>query len=121
MKEIEEYTGDGSVDQHGQPAIQNKTGQWFAGIIILGMQKMLCFLMQKAFTMKTYLTVRNATNVNHERYHLTCEPKVLIREHAHTSTLGRYCDNIHMKYYRLSYKVRSKVHMLSLFAFSTVQ
>ncbi|KAL8141791.1 hypothetical protein V2J09_014823 [Rumex salicifolius] len=35
VKEVEEYTLDGSVDRHSQPAIRHKTGQWFAGIIIL--------------------------------------------------------------------------------------
>ncbi|KAL1568926.1 protein NRT1/ PTR FAMILY 7.3-like [Salvia divinorum] len=31
----EEYTGDGSVDFHGKPAIRDRTGKWSAGTIIL--------------------------------------------------------------------------------------
>ncbi|KAG9155659.1 hypothetical protein Leryth_003937 [Lithospermum erythrorhizon] len=30
-----EFTEDGSVDMHGQPAIRNKSGRWVAGLIIL--------------------------------------------------------------------------------------
>ncbi|XP_065864868.1 protein NRT1/ PTR FAMILY 7.2-like [Euphorbia lathyris] len=33
--EQEIYTKDGSVDRHGRPAIRDKTGSWFAGILIL--------------------------------------------------------------------------------------
>ncbi|XP_075494866.1 protein NRT1/ PTR FAMILY 7.3-like [Primulina tabacum] len=33
--EEERFTGDGSVDLHGKPAIRDKTGKWVAGIIIL--------------------------------------------------------------------------------------
>lgn len=33
--EDDRYTCDGSVDFHGQPAIRERTGKWFAGIIIL--------------------------------------------------------------------------------------
>lgn len=30
-----ERTKDGSVDMHGRPAIRDRTGKWFAGMIIL--------------------------------------------------------------------------------------
>ncbi|KZV14293.1 proton-dependent oligopeptide transport family protein [Dorcoceras hygrometricum] len=33
--EEERFTGDGSVDLHGKPAIRETTGRWFAGTIIL--------------------------------------------------------------------------------------
>ncbi|CAA2989469.1 NRT1 PTR FAMILY -like [Olea europaea subsp. europaea] len=35
MKQQEECTFDGSVDKHGHPAVRNRTGSWFAGILIL--------------------------------------------------------------------------------------
>nr|XP_010327292.1 protein NRT1/ PTR FAMILY 7.3-like [Solanum lycopersicum] len=34
-KEKEEYTFDGSVDKHGEPAVRAKTGRWFAGVLLL--------------------------------------------------------------------------------------
>lgn len=34
-EEKEEYTLDGTVDWDGRPAIKAKSGQWFAGTIIL--------------------------------------------------------------------------------------
>jgi len=27
---------DGSIDRHGHPAVRERTGTWFAGILILG-------------------------------------------------------------------------------------
>lgn len=35
-KEEEEYTLDGSVDRHGNPAIKGRSGGWQAGFLILG-------------------------------------------------------------------------------------
>lgn len=35
-KEEEDYTLDGTVDRHGQPAIRSKTGTWVSGILLLG-------------------------------------------------------------------------------------
>ncbi|KAK2976751.1 hypothetical protein RJ640_024158 [Escallonia rubra] len=35
VKKQEECTLDGTVDQHGQPAIRERTGTWFAAILIL--------------------------------------------------------------------------------------
>lgn len=34
--EKDEYTFDGSVDKHGEPAVRAKTGRWFAGVLLLG-------------------------------------------------------------------------------------
>ncbi|KAB1993217.1 hypothetical protein ES319_D13G014200v1 [Gossypium barbadense] len=34
-KEEEDYTLDGTVDRHGQPAIRSKTGTWVSGILLL--------------------------------------------------------------------------------------
>ncbi|XP_016437735.1 protein NRT1/ PTR FAMILY 7.3 [Nicotiana tabacum] len=31
----DEYTFDGSVDKHGQPAVRARTGRWFAGVLLL--------------------------------------------------------------------------------------
>ncbi|XP_075484465.1 protein NRT1/ PTR FAMILY 7.3-like [Primulina tabacum] len=33
--EEERFTGDGSVDMHGKPALRDKSGKWVAGVIIL--------------------------------------------------------------------------------------
>lgn len=35
-KELEVCTLDGSIDSHGHPAVRERTGTWFAGILILG-------------------------------------------------------------------------------------
>lgn len=35
-EEEEDYTLDGTVDRHGQPAIRSKTGTWVSGILLLG-------------------------------------------------------------------------------------
>lgn len=35
-KKKEECTLDGSVDRKGQPAVRERTGSWFAAILILG-------------------------------------------------------------------------------------
>lgn len=41
-----ERTRDGSVDMHGRPAMRDRTGKWFAGMIIL--RKYLLFLCRPA-------------------------------------------------------------------------
>lgn len=41
-KEKEEYTFDGSVDKHGEPAVRAKTGRWFAGVLLLGSYYNFC-------------------------------------------------------------------------------
>ncbi|XP_047258273.1 protein NRT1/ PTR FAMILY 7.2-like [Capsicum annuum] len=33
--EKDEYTLDGTVDNHGQPAVRARTGRWFAGVLLL--------------------------------------------------------------------------------------
>ncbi|XP_060207525.1 protein NRT1/ PTR FAMILY 7.3-like isoform X1 [Lycium barbarum] len=33
--EKEEYTLDGTLDKHGQPAVRARTGRWFAGVLLL--------------------------------------------------------------------------------------
>lgn len=37
VKKNEECTLDGSVDRKGEPAVRERTGSWFAAILILGM------------------------------------------------------------------------------------
>lgn len=32
----EDYTSDGAIDRHGHPAVREKTGDWVAAILILG-------------------------------------------------------------------------------------
>lgn len=34
--EKDEYTLDGTVNKHGQPAVRARTGRWFAGVLLLG-------------------------------------------------------------------------------------
>ena len=39
-KEHQDYTSDGAIDRHGHRAVREKTGDWVAAILILGITQL---------------------------------------------------------------------------------